>query len=234
VALARRADTLTVSDVRGSRIDEKGREWFHVYRPVSGAPNAPLVGYEWLRDDPAQRAEATALLVEHVRTTPRPFANRPPSSGYIRFFSRMNACESCHFANKAAGTDPDDWLPLWPTDQIGWYVPQAVMLSALALSSTPSWHDPNAEDDLVASRCRSGAAARRRGTVRRWFQCDDGSVPNGIRDIIGGLADGDTYTRAVCRSRRYIFDRMSPEAKRAFAAAMDPCRRKSASAAAKR
>lgn len=223
VSSKRYAGGLTVADVRGSRIDEDGREWFHVYRPASPEPNAPLVGFEWLRDDPAQRQEATRLLVEHVRSTAPALATRTPSDDSVAFFSRMNACERCHFPNKAAGVDPDDALPLWPTDQIGWYVPLAVMLPELALSTTPRWHDPNVDDVLVARRCANGNATQRRRAAGSWFRCDDGSVPHGSRDIPLGLELDDAYTRAVCRSRSYVYERMDREAQLVFMDAMTPC-----------
>lgn len=223
VSMMRYSGGLTVADVRGSRIDDQGREWFHVYRPSGAKPNSALIGYEWLRDDPAQREEATTLLVEQVRTTPRPFRRVRPSRGYVRFFARMNECESCHFADKAAGDDPDDWLPLWPTDHVGWYVPMAVMLPELALSTTPTWHDPNVDDDLVSTRCRTGPARTRTRRAGSWFRCDDGSVPHGVRDFARGLERNDAYTAEVCRSRRLIYRHMDAEAKAAFAVVMAQC-----------
>jgi hypothetical protein len=213
----------TVADVRGSRIDAQGREWFHVYRPTGPEPQSPLVGYEWLRGDVAQRREATTLLVEHVSATPSPLTRGKPGAGYVSFFSRMNACERCHFSNKAAGTDPDDWLPLWPTDEIGWYVPLAVMLPRLALSTTPRWHDPNVDDTLVERSCTSGNAREKSRPAGSWFRCDDGSVPHGSRDIPLGLELGDAYTRAVCRSRSYVYERMDSHARSVFTDAMAPC-----------
>lgn len=213
----------TVADVRGSRLDANGDEWFHVYRPSSGTFAAPLVGFEWRRDDEAQRDEALALLVEHVRTTPGALARRPPSRGSVSFFSRMNACEHCHFANKPASSEPNDWLPLWPTDQTGWYVPLAVMLPALALSTTRQWHDPNADDPLVDKRCDAGAPRRIDHATGSWFRCADGSVPYGIRDVARGLAQADAYTTALCRSRRHLYERMDRTAKAAFSEVMARC-----------
>ncbi len=223
VSMKRYSGGLTVADVRGSRIDSQGREWFHVYRPTSPAPGGPLVGYAWLRHDPRQRKQAHESLVEHVRTTPRLFTKRPPSRDVVDFFSRMNACEDCHFANKPAGTNPQDWLPLWPTDEIGWYVPLAVMLPELALSTTPRWHDPNASDALVERHCARGPAREQTHPAGSWFRCDDGSVPYGLRDVALGMAQADTYTRALCRSRAYVFERMDAGAKKAFADVMAPC-----------
>ena len=213
----------TVADVRGGRLDEAGREHFHVYRPAHGAPHAPLVGYEWLRSDGAQRKVAHERTIEHVRTTPRASATAPPSANYLGHFTRLMNCEQCHQPNKAAEVDPHSNLPLWPTDAQGWYVPLAVMRAGGELSTTADFHDPNAGDPFVQARCgEADAASRARGKVR-WYECAEGSMPYGVRDVAAALAKGDMYSIQVCFSRRWLFSRMDAAAQAAFAEAMAPC-----------
>ena len=64
----------TIDDVRGTRWDEQGREWFHVYRASGPEPHAPLIGYEWLRDDNRAAREATRRLAQIVDSTLLPNA----------------------------------------------------------------------------------------------------------------------------------------------------------------
>lgn len=213
----------TVADVRGGRLDEAGREHFHVYRPAHGGAHAPLIGYEWLRSDGAQRQVAHARIGDHVRTTPRASELAPPSADYVGHFTRLMNCEQCHQPNKTAEVNPDSHMPLWPTDAQGWYVPLAVMRTGGELSTTADFHDPNAGDVFVTARCREGrAAARTEGEVR-WYQCADGSMPYGVRDVAAAVATGDMYSMQVCASRRWLFSRMDKQAQAAFAEAMAPC-----------
>jgi len=54
----------TIDDVRGTRWDHNGREYFHVYRASGPEPHAPLIGYEWPRDNalsPAQSLPGLSL-----------------------------------------------------------------------------------------------------------------------------------------------------------------------------
>lgn len=65
----RRADgTFAIGDVRGTRWDDSGAEFFHVNRPLNDRDNAPLVGFEWRREDLEQQGAATALLTELVQS----------------------------------------------------------------------------------------------------------------------------------------------------------------------
>ena len=216
----------TVADVRGASLDEQGREHFHVYRPVHGGAHAPLVGYQWLRNDEAQRSRAHQLIVEHVRATPRAGASRPPSGHYLDRFTRLMHCEGCHQPNKAAELAPTSRLPLWPTDAQGWYVPLAVMRLRGELSTTAQFHDPNAGDPFVTARCgvhgERNAIERQAGAVR-WYQCENGTVPYGVRAIRRAVAQHHVYSVAVCRSRRWLYARMDAAAKAAFANAIIGC-----------
>ena len=210
---------LTVADVRGSRIDAAGRERFHVYRPTEGKPGAALTGYEWIRQDEDAHDAANDLLETYVANTPRALRRNPPSSGYVRGFMRLNDCAMCHFGHKPQARDPDAWLPLWATDAIGWYVPQAVMVDSALLSTSSSFHDPNADDEHVHKRCRRGRIVERRRGDARWYRCRSGGVPIGTRD----MSAADPYTARVCASRRYMYERMTEAARRHFAASMARC-----------
>ena len=63
--------------------------------------------------------------------------------------------------------------------------------------------------------------AREQGWI--WYRCADDSVPVGRRDISAGLRDGDSYTRSVCAARRYLFEHMDQDARKAFAEAFAVC-----------
>jgi hypothetical protein len=213
----------TVADVRGGRIDEQGRNWFHVFRPTSGAAHASLVGFEWLVDDPQQAREAKKLLMDHVRHTPRAMRKAVPDESYATRFSRLNDCKACHFPDKAPAADPDQWLPLWPTDRAGWYVPLGVLLTRAPLSTTSSFHDPNHDDPFVTKQCKSGPPNTLSDDATRWFRCSDGSVPFAERDVARALVEGDAYAVRLCRSRRYFYDRMTPQARALFGEAFAEC-----------
>lgn len=218
----------TVEDVRGTRWGADGREYFHVYRPLTAAADAALAGYEWPRDDPHRAVEATALLTQMVRDLPQPFSGALPSWGSVARFRALNQCERCHVADKAEARADGAPLPPWATDASGLYVPLAVLGDRAPLSTTPFFDDPNAGDPFVAARCAVGAAGEQPaqehlGRRSRWFSCPDGGVPVGIFDVAAALKAGDAHARLLCASRRYLFERMDADARRLFAASFAAC-----------
>ncbi|MCK6454409.1 MAG: hypothetical protein L6R19_26700 [Alphaproteobacteria bacterium] len=218
------AGTWTVEDVRGTRWDAQGREYFHVYRPRGAEAGAPLVGYEWPRGDDALQDRATALLTDLVRDLPLPFRGSAPAPREVARFRALNDCGSCHQPDKGQASSPFERLPPWLTDASGIYVPLAVLSDRAVLSTTPAFHDPNAEDPFVAARCADGAPASeyvRWG--RHFFRCGDGGMPVGIHDMQAARAAGDAHAGRVCASRRHLFERMDEAGRRAFAAAFRAC-----------
>lgn len=213
----------TVDDVRGTRWDALGREYFHVYRPSGPEMHAPLVGYEWPRDDPHLAIGATALLTDLVRATPAPFTQLLPSWGEVARFRMLNRCDSCHVADKAMADSDNAALPSWATDASGLYVPLAVLADRAPLSTSRFFHDPNSGAAFVTATCGDQPAREHLGRRSRWFSCPDDAVPMGILDVPAGLVAGDPHVLRVCASRRYLFDRLDPPGRQAFAAAFAAC-----------
>ena len=214
-------ERFTIDDVRGTRIDRSGREWFHVYRPSSGDPFAPLVGYEWPRDDPDLSQQATDVLTELVATTPGALKSDPP--GDTSRFRRLNACHACHRHDAAGSTNPRGPLPPWPTDGSGFYVPFAVLVDSSVLSTTSTFHDPNDVDPFVDKSCDAGKLVMRGWRRGHFYECRGGGMPMGTRDVEAGLRAKDPYTLGVCRSRRYLHDHMDDAGRKAFAASFAAC-----------
>lgn len=224
VSLAASADgEWTVDDVRGTRWGVDGREYFHVYRPAGPELHAPLIGYEWPRDDPHLAIAATSLLTDLVRDTPAPFSALLPSWGEVARFRQLNRCDSCHVADKPMAQSDRALLPSWATDASGLYVPLAVLDDRAPLSTSRMFHDPNSGEAFVTAACGDQPAREHLGRRSRWFSCPDDAVPMGTLHVAAGLAAGDPHVARVCASRRYLFDRLDPAGRQAFAAAFAAC-----------
>ena len=221
--MADEAGTWTVEDVRGTRWDAEGREYFHVYRPATAAAGARLVGYEWRRGDAALQQRATEMLTEMVSDLPTPFSGSPPSGRGIAQFRALNECQSCHVPDKGQATSPYERLPPWTTDASGIYVPLAVLADRAVLSTTPAFHDPNASDPFVQARCAGGPAMEYVRWGRHFFRCADGGLPIGLHDVAAARAAGDAHAERVCASRRYLYERMDDAGRQAFTAAFRAC-----------
>lgn len=215
--------TFAIDDVRGTRWDESGTEFFHVYRPVSDEADAPLIGFEWRRSNPQQEARATARLVDLIQSTSERFPVLRASRRDVARFRDLNRCQMCHLPNKREAQTNDDVLPPWQTDVLGLYVPLATLKDEAPLSTTAYFDDPNADDPFVSATCAEGYADRRRSIASRWFTCDDGSVPMGHYDLIGALAADQEHAHLVCATRRYLYDRLDELGRRIFAHSVQAC-----------
>jgi len=85
----------TVADMRGTRI-EGGLQSFHVLRPASAAPQAPLHGWSWPRGDALARVRATQRLLDYVTGRPRPGGLPALQGTDSQRFARLNDCARCH------------------------------------------------------------------------------------------------------------------------------------------
>jgi len=214
---------IRVLDVRGTRIDEQGHQWFRVLRPGGPDLHSPMIGYEWRRDDPQARDDATFRLLQELRDLPQPISEEPPSAQALARLALLNHCEICHLPNKPP-TGPTSHLPAWPTDASGFYVPLAVLMDHAPLSTQPGLHDPNAEDPYIETSCGNVPAAVGGEPNNRWFSCpDDERLPMGRRDIRRGMTDSDAYTMLVCGSRAFLLDRMDPNARTQFNPLREEC-----------
>jgi hypothetical protein len=214
---------ISVLDVRGTRIDEEGKQWFRVLRPGGSALDAPMIGYEWPRDDANARDEATYRLLEELRERPQPISDSPPSPQALARLALLNHCEICHLPNKPP-SGPDSHLPAWPTDGSGFYVPLAVLMDYAPLSTQPGLHDPNAEDPYIETSCGAVPATAAGEPNNRWFMCpDEARLPMGRRDVRRGMAESDAYTMLVCGSRAFLLDRMESTGRIAFTPILEEC-----------
>ena len=206
-----------VDDVRGTRWDAQGREYFHVYMPHDERAASGLIGVEWSRADPDEERAATDWLVQWSQAHGSPGGALDEDR-----FRALNHCQSCHVADKAEATSDDDDMPPWPTDGRGLYAPLAVLSAHAVLSSSPSFDDPNAGDPFMKARCPKGAARLRGGAGDHWYTCSAG-MPIGERDLAAAMRASDDYAIRTCRARHYLVDHMDDAARARYAEVLAPC-----------
>jgi hypothetical protein len=211
-----------IADVRGTRWDERGAEYFHVYLPRDNRGDADLVGVEWRRGDAAEERGATDWLVAWGRTHRSPATGMTMDEDDADRFRMLNHCQSCHVADKPESTSMDDDMPPWPTDARGLYVPQAVFAPHVVLSTSSSFDDPNATDPFMSFRCAKGAPRLHGADGHHWFSCRDGA-PLGERDLAAALAAHDEYAVRTCRARRYLVTHMDAAARAVFEPLLRVC-----------
>jgi hypothetical protein len=213
----------TIEDVRGTRWDAKGQEFFHVYRPADGAPGSTLHGVEWARGNSAIQRRATNALVSLVEHNPTPGSRSPPHRSTVRRLRMQNDCTRCHVANKPTGRFQFERLPPWSTDESGLYTPLHVLTNSAALSADQAFHDPNASDALVTANCPDGEARLHGSRHTQYYQCKDGAAPLGYRATGEGVNEAETYSIAICKSRRYLKTHIDAAGQRHFANAFAEC-----------
>jgi hypothetical protein len=214
---------IRVLDVRGTRIGSDGTQYFRVLRPGGPELDAPMIGYEWPRDDERARDEATYRLLDELKDVKQPIVESTPSPQSLARLALLNHCEICHLPDKGPSA-PDSHLPAWPTDGSGFYIPLAVLMDHAPLSTQPGLHDPNAEDPYIETSCGSAPAAVDGAPNNKFFSCpDEERLPMGRRDIRRGMEELDAYTMLVCGSRAFLLERMETGARDAFTPLMDEC-----------
>jgi hypothetical protein len=204
-----------VVDVRGTRFDDGGKEWFHVYRRVGDR----LVGVEWPRDDGDAGKRARARIDELVRASEPDGGTREQA---IARWHQMDDCASCHKKDRDEATAVGA-LPNRATDGSGLFVPATLLADAAPLERHRP-RDLNLEDHYIRITCARGAAmiaADKEGG--RQPRCTDGGVPRATLDVAGALAVGDKHAQAMCASRRWLASRLTDKARARFTAAIDEC-----------
>jgi hypothetical protein len=196
-----------IIDVRGTRIDGDA-ERFHCLQPTG---DGTLVGFAWDRSDGDAERAAADQLVDLVAHAPPASQARGPSEGAdartarLERLRRLTHCEPCHVHGRRERTQISEGGPHRSTDGAGFYS----MLAALADEGPLEDHRPrdlNAGDPFI-TLTRPGR----------------GAVPRARLDVARALATGRDHERAVCKSRRYLFDHMDDDARRAFADAFAAC-----------
>ncbi|MEJ2059715.1 MAG: hypothetical protein P8Y64_04435 [Gammaproteobacteria bacterium] len=211
-------------DVRMATIGSDGLPVrYSVLEPASGKPDAELTGWSWPAGDPQAQAEATGRLVGIVAATPGPLGEPPLKGEELDRFRRLNQCALCHIPNMPS----EAWYnrtirPPRATDASGLFVPLSVLEDwQPATHERPK--DNNIHDPYVTVRCGSAPAQVQQSDDSRRYWCPNYRVPAGRRDIRAGLRAHDPYTKRVCAARRYLYERMLPEDRAAFATAFEVC-----------
>jgi hypothetical protein len=207
-----------VMDVRGTTFAAGGAEQFHVYQPDPDAQEARMLGWEWRRGHSDEARTAGSELVKLLR----PSESARQWAASVQRFNRLNDCEGCHGHDQPEARGATA-RPRRATDASGLYVPQTVLADG-APAETHRPRDRNVSQPFLAVACGSGPAILRDGAggARHWI-CADGRVPIVTLALRAALAADDPHARAVCRSRQYLFDHMSTDARRAFAPAFEAC-----------
>jgi hypothetical protein len=204
-----------VVDVRGTRFDDGGKEWFHVYRRVGDR----LVGVEWPRDDAGAEKRARARIDELVQ------GSEPDGGARDAVIARWRAledCTQCHKKDRDEATMVTA-LPSRGTDGSGLFVPQTVLADAAPLERLRP-RDLNIEDHAIRITCARGSAmiaADKEGG--RQPRCTDGGVPRATLDVASALAVGDKHAQEMCASRRWLASRLSDKARARFKDAIAEC-----------
>ncbi|MBL4684511.1 MAG: hypothetical protein JKY37_07980 [Nannocystaceae bacterium] len=208
-----------VVDVRGTRIDEAGAQWFHVYRRDASG----LFGYEWARADGAAHERATDALIDRLSAT----HNTKNSDGetvrpaWIDAVRRKNACAACHppsrLTNDRQGAHG---LVNRGTDASGFFTPWTVFENEIPLERYGG-HDRSETDGYTEVVCPAGDT--RTQTEGGRARCASGAVPRGRYDLAAARAAGDPRALKICTARRYLVAHLSPDLRQGFAAALQQC-----------
>jgi hypothetical protein len=204
-----------VVDVRGTRFDDGGKEWRHVYRRAGDR----LVGVEWPRDDGGAEKRARARIDELVQ------GSEPDGGAHDQMIARWHAledCSQCHKKDRDEATVVGA-LPNRATDGSGLFVPTTVLADAAPLERHRP-RDLNLDDHFIRITCARGAAmiaADKEGG--RQPRCTDGGVPRATLDVAGALAVGDKHAKEMCASRRWLASRLTDKARARFKDAIAEC-----------
>lgn len=218
-----------IGDVRGARIGEDGRMWFHVYEPVPGQPLSWLHGYEWLRMGTKADVEAGERLVALYFPHAGPKAHQE-----MRVFRVLNHCGACHQIDQAedakVSAHPSfEGMAFKPgevnkmeTDADGFFQPILVMKDSMGVVNIRPW-DRNPDDPYITVWCGSDAVKAVTHGDHRGYACADGRVPVGKLDMAAALKHHDRHAEEVCAAREYVYKHMDAVGKQAFAREAAEC-----------
>jgi hypothetical protein len=204
-------------------------EQFHVYVPSSAQKDAPLIGWRWMRGDTKTEAAVTEALAGVVEQAVFPaddgkLARTRVRRQRVKSYVRFNDCARCHVAQKPVDTEHENVIHRG-TDAVGWFVPQTVLADRTPLE----YHRPrdtNVDDKHLVARCRDGTVAQlalgERG-ARRYTCAAGNGWPVGEKDLRAALVEKNPHAQAVCASRRWLFEHMTPAARQRFADGFAAC-----------
>jgi hypothetical protein len=198
----------SVADVRGTRLEDSGRERFFVLRPAEHG----LKGVEWSRGHPEEQDRATA----RVRALARDEAS-------AKHLARQNDCAFCHVHARAANTHDGEHGALnRPTDASGFFAIESVLEDEAPLEDYRPI-DPNVDDPNVEVHCGDVAAEVVSHPGERHAHCPNAQVPRARYDLPRALLRDDPHAAQVCESRRALYEWSDHSVREAFAAAFQEC-----------
>ncbi len=209
-----------ISDVRGARIDAKGRTWWHVYEPVPGGSSKWLKGYEWLRASNLDDNLAATQLVRLYFPGQPAKANRS-----IMRFRMTSHCTACHEANRPVPTtaNKSGFTGAPETDADGFFQPITVLADSMTLFNVRPW-DLNVGDPYISVWCgKHHATLVTRGDASRYYTCPNGKAPVGKLAMAAALKHKDPHALKVCAAREYLYKHMIAKGRQAFAQAEAEC-----------
>ena len=215
-------DARVVVDVRGTRIDEQGKQWMHTLRRAAKGSDTRLFGYAWPREDSEAHTRATReLLAELAQRPPGKHMKEQRRARYLASIERKNNCIKCHtYGRPTNAREGQHGLVNRGTDASGFFTPQTVLLDEIVLERYGKL-DPNLDNDAVSLACPDGKTltlVERNDRLRA--ECPDRAVPVGRVDLHALNPD---RSAAVCRARRYLYEHLDAEGRQIFASAIQAC-----------
>jgi hypothetical protein len=210
-------------DVRGSQMLEGGDQMHRVYRPLKGW-KGPMFGYRWKRSNLAHEAAVHEVLDARFRRGEGQLhaVKGDKLDKRIALTKERGKCVACHRLEKPEDTKIA--VPARRTDASGWFQPMAVLNATVPLERY-RMRMMAATNPHVTFTCPDGKAPdrdeRKDGVLR--LSCRDDHLVTATIDIKAGLAAGDAHSQAVCASRQFLHERMTPAAKDAFKDAFAAC-----------
>jgi hypothetical protein len=225
-----------VADVRGTTIENADPRpgHFHVARPRSQLAGGDLWGVRWPTEDARAQAVATealgAMVLAGEVLAPNDPAGRRRSAEHLR---GINDCAGCHLLARPARHFVDDpALVNRGTDDSGFFHVSTVLGDEAPLE-TYRPRDQNRDDPFLTYRCgetvlpRSKPAAGDETSTTHvaHVRCPSGDrrLPVARLDLRAALSAHDAHAEGVCRSRRYLYERLDELGQRHFAGAMALC-----------
>ncbi len=185
-------DERRVVDVRGTRIDDEGRLWDHVYRPSAKRPDAALYGYEWPAHDAAIHQGVVDVLAHRAGESVR----------------KKMGCRACHEPMRADNTRVrENGLVNRGTDAAGWVTPSTLLRDAVPAESYGR-HDAGVDHAWITVSCGEHELQRytnKHGATRH--RCSDAKVPLATRRTAPALAASDADTGRLCDDRQWLAER---------------------------
>jgi hypothetical protein len=208
----------SVADVRGTQFNADG-ELFFALRPENRRFDSALLGWSWRRSSSEEQARASEHLAELAASIVAPHLPQREKAA-TRY---KNACATCHQHGRRVNERPGEHgVANRATDASGCYQIQNVLVSHLPLE-TYFPLETNLDSPFVSFDCGDQEALV--DWSERRVSCADGRIPWGRLDVRAALRGADEHARAVCASRKYLYDHLDEPGRRAFHDGFEECGR---------